>query len=138
MVRERTVESLPDYYGILGVPRYTSHLGIRRAYLRLAREHHPDLNPDEPAAISQMSVINAAYATLSNPSRRADYDTRRNTAYLRVSPDSLTEPMVYSSSHPHESSYHHSHHKVAEPGVLSAAVAVLQRLLRYVTATFPA
>ena len=129
------MESLPDYYGILGVPRYTSHLGIRRAYLRMAREHHPDLNPEEPEAISQMGVINAAYATLSNPSRRADYDTRRNTAYLRLAQDSLTEPMISSSSHPHEPAHRH---RGAEPGVLSTAAAVLQRLLRCVTATFPA
>ena len=129
------MESLPDYYGVLGVPRYTSHFGIRRAYLRLAREYHPDLNPGEPEAISQMGVINVAYATLSSPSRRADYDTRRNTAYLRLAPGSLAESTVYSSSHHHELSYRHG---VAERGVLSTAVAVLQRLLRYVTATFPA
>ena len=128
------MESLPDYYGILGVPRYTSHFGIRRAYLRLAREHHPDLNPGEPEAISQMGVINTAYATLSDPARRADYDTLRNTACLRLAPDFLAESTVYHSARAHDSGYHHG---VTEPGVLSTVMAVLQRLLRYMTATFP-
>ena len=132
------MESLPDYYGVLGVPRYTSYIGIRRAYLRLAREHHPDLNPDEPGAVSEMSVINAAYATLSNPSRRADYDTRRNTVYLRLAPESV----VYQTDYSHHPTYHsrsaYRHQHSAGLSALSAAIAALQRLLRYVTAALPA
>lgn len=60
-----------DFYEVLGVTRTAEHETIRRAYRRLARQYHPDLNP---AAAEQFKEISAAYDVLSDPARRAMYD----------------------------------------------------------------
>jgi DnaJ domain len=65
-----------DFYGVLQVEPQAGDEAIRAAYRRLARLYHPDLNAD-PAAAERMRRINAAYAVLSDPSRRAAYDARR-------------------------------------------------------------
>jgi molecular chaperone DnaJ len=62
-----------DPYTVLGVPRDASGEDIRRAYRRLAREHHPDVNQD-PAAEARFKEATAAYETLSDPARRRQYD----------------------------------------------------------------
>jgi molecular chaperone DnaJ len=62
-----------DYYGILGVRRDASADDIKRAYRRLAREYHPDVNPD-PVAQEKFKDINAAYEVLSDPSKREMVD----------------------------------------------------------------
>lgn len=62
-----------DCYSILGVPRTASPGEIRSAYRRLARLYHPDLNSGEEAE-ERMQQINDAYATLSDPDRRRQYD----------------------------------------------------------------
>ena len=72
-----TVKVISDYYGILGVPRHADMEGIRRAYLRMAQAHHPDLSPADPDAVSKMSAINEAYATLSDSASRDAYDAQR-------------------------------------------------------------
>jgi len=63
-----------DYYHILGVDRSTSQAEIRRAFRRLARQCHPDLNPSDPHAEQRFKEISAAYEVLSDPERRAHYD----------------------------------------------------------------
>lgn len=62
-----------DYYRILGVSRDASTPEIRRAYRRLARQHHPDrnANPDGP---QRFRTLAEAYAVLNDPARRARYD----------------------------------------------------------------
>jgi molecular chaperone DnaJ len=64
---------LGDLYEILGVPRSTTADDIKRAYRRLAREFHPDTNPD-PAAEERFKQVSVAYEILSDPERRASYD----------------------------------------------------------------
>jgi len=61
------------YYEILEVSRNAAQDEIRRAYLRLAKIHHPDVNPDAKAH-EKFKKINEAYETLSDPTRRSSYD----------------------------------------------------------------
>jgi molecular chaperone DnaJ len=63
-----------DYYQILGVNRNASEKEIKQAYRRLARKHHPDLNPGDKSAEAAFKEINAAYEVLSNPEKRKKYD----------------------------------------------------------------
>jgi molecular chaperone DnaJ len=64
-----------DYYEVLGVSRGASADEIKRAYRRLAREHHPDVNHDRrDEAEAQFKEIGEAYAVLSDPDKRARYD----------------------------------------------------------------
>jgi DnaJ-class molecular chaperone len=74
-----------DYYQILGVNSNAAEKEIRQAYRKLAFQHHPDKNKDNPAASEKMKEINEAYAILSNPVKRREYDSLRDrfgsTAY---------------------------------------------------------
>ncbi len=63
-----------DYYQILGVGRNASEKDIKQAYRRLARKHHPDVNPGDKSAEAKFKEINAAYEVLSNPEKRKKYD----------------------------------------------------------------
>jgi molecular chaperone DnaJ len=62
-----------DYYGLLGVSRNASDAEIKRAYRKLARELHPDINPDE-AAQAKFKEISVAYEVLSDPEKRRIVD----------------------------------------------------------------
>ena len=63
-----------DLYSTLGVKRDASAKEIREAYLRLARQYHPDVNPGDEAAESRFKEINAAHQVLSDPESRDKYD----------------------------------------------------------------
>lgn len=65
---------MKDYYAILGVPRNATQEEIKRAYKRLARQYHPDVNKS-PEAEERFKEINEAYAVLSDPEKRKLYDT---------------------------------------------------------------
>lgn len=64
-----------DFYVLLGIDRGASLSDIKRAYRRLARRYHPDINPGDSRAEQQFRQIAAAYETLSNPDARRRYDT---------------------------------------------------------------
>lgn len=63
-----------DYYETLGVGRDADQDEIRRAFRRLARKHHPDVNPDDPEAAERFKEINEAYEVLHDPEKRQKYD----------------------------------------------------------------
>src|SRR5439155_1078454 len=64
-----------DFYVILGLPRGATLADVKRAYKRLARKYHPDINPGDRAAAAQFRQIAEAYETLSDADRRRRYDT---------------------------------------------------------------
>jgi len=64
-----------DFYQVLGVKRDASEKDIRSAYRKLARKHHPDVNPGDKAAEATFKEINAAYEVLKDPEKRKKYDT---------------------------------------------------------------
>ena len=65
---------MKDYYGILGVDRDAGQDEIKKRFRQLARETHPDANPNDAAAEARFREIAEAYEVLSDPQRRASYD----------------------------------------------------------------
>ncbi len=63
-----------DFYDVLGVQRNASDAEIKKAYRRLAKEHHPDANDQSPQAEARFKEVSEAYATLSDPEKRQQYD----------------------------------------------------------------
>ncbi|MGB2938552.1 MAG: DnaJ domain-containing protein, partial [Phycisphaerae bacterium] len=63
-----------DYYEVLGVPRNAGRDDIRKAYRRLARKHHPDLNPGDAEAERRFKELGEAYEVLSDAKKRKVYD----------------------------------------------------------------
>src|SRR6266480_3674994 len=61
-------------YEVLGVKPYATADEIRKAYRKLAKQFHPDLNPGKPAAEARFKAVSAAHDILSDPEKRARYD----------------------------------------------------------------
>lgn len=74
-----------DFYETLGVPRAADQAEIQRAFRRLARQHHPDVNKD-PGAEERFKEVSEAYDVLSDPEQRQRYDAFGED-FRRVSPD---------------------------------------------------
>jgi curved DNA-binding protein len=85
-----------DYYETLGVPRTASQADIKKAFRKLAREHHPDKKPGDKGAETRFKAINEANAVLSDPDKRKKYDRLGKDweAYSRagVDPDAAGNP----------------------------------------------
>ncbi|HEY1870474.1 MAG TPA: DnaJ domain-containing protein, partial [Chitinophagaceae bacterium] len=63
-----------DYYKVLGVDKNATEDEIKKAYRKLARKHHPDLNPNDKEAHKKFQQINEANEVLSDPEKRKKYD----------------------------------------------------------------
>jgi molecular chaperone DnaJ len=70
-----------DFYAILGVPQDADPAGIKKAYRKLARTLHPDQNPDDTGAEQRFKEIGEAYAVLSDPEERKQYDAIRSMSH---------------------------------------------------------
>src|ERR1051325_6943269 len=63
-----------DYYQVLGIDKNASQEDIKKAYRKLARKHHPDVNPNDKEAHKKFQLINEANEVLSDPEKRKKYD----------------------------------------------------------------
>ncbi len=63
-----------DYYEVLGVPREASEADLKKAYRKLARQHHPDRNPGDKNAETRFKEVQEAYDVLSDKTKKAQYD----------------------------------------------------------------
>lgn len=70
-----------DYYEILGISRDADEKQIKKAYRKLARKYHPDLNPNNKEAEQRFKEINEAYEALSDPEKKKQYDTYGHAAF---------------------------------------------------------
>jgi curved DNA-binding protein len=63
-----------DYYKILGVEKTIPQKDVKRAYLKRAKQFHPDLHPDDPKAKAKFLALNEAYDVIGDPEKRKKYD----------------------------------------------------------------
>ena len=63
-----------DYFKVLGVDRGADNDAIKRAFRKLARQHHPDVNPGDAGAEAKFKEVSEAYEVLSDPDKRARYE----------------------------------------------------------------
>src|SRR5687767_824331 len=86
-----------DLYIVLGVQHGASDAEIKRAYRRLARRYHPDINPGDQAAAARFRQILEAYETLIDPTRRSKYDAGDPTGAERIRQGSGFEGFDFST-----------------------------------------
>jgi DnaJ-class molecular chaperone len=92
---------MDDYYEILGVSRSASSDELQKAYRKLAKKYHPDLNPDDKAAQKKFKEVQQAYDTLSDEKKRKLYD-QFGPAYEQMAAGGGAGPRQWSSQVPPE------------------------------------
>ena len=100
----------PNYYLILEVTTSATQTQIRRAYLKLARKYHPDLNPENRLAEEKFKELQEAYQVLSDPDRRREFDD-----LYRLPPPRTRRPRAESHSSSRSSSHSSSHSSSRPP-----------------------
>ena len=75
-----------DYYEVLGVPRDADASALKKAYRKLAMQHHPDRNPDDPSAEDRFKEATEAYSVLSDEQKRKRYDRMGHAAFESQGP----------------------------------------------------
>jgi molecular chaperone DnaJ len=70
-----------DYYDVLGLKKGASEAEIKKAFRRLARQYHPDVNPGDKEAEEKFKKVSEAYDVLGDPKRRAEYDNMGDQAF---------------------------------------------------------
>ena len=75
-----------DYYEVLGIDRSASEAELKRAFKKLARTYHPDVNPGNAKAEERFKEISEAYAVISDPEKRRKYDAMGHAAFGGGSP----------------------------------------------------
>ena len=73
--------SKKDYYDVLGVSKTATADEIKKAYRKLARQYHPDVNKDNPEAAEKFKEASEAYSVLSDEQKRAQYDQFGHAAF---------------------------------------------------------
>ena len=74
-----------DYYEVLGIDKNATEADIKRAYRRMARKYHPDLNKEHPKeAEENFKKVNEAYHVLSDADKRAQYDQMGHDAFRQA------------------------------------------------------
>src|SRR5918997_2927369 len=66
-----------DFYAVLGVSKDASAADVKKAYRKLAQQHHPDANKGDKTSEERFKEVGRAYAVLSDPKKRAEYDEAR-------------------------------------------------------------
>lgn len=94
-----------DYYQILGIEKDAEPKQIKEAYRDLAFKYHPDRNASDSGTVEKMQAVNEAYAVLSNPEKKREYDALKqqygSTAYNRFR-KSYTEQDIFQGSDIHQ------------------------------------
>lgn len=75
-----------DYYDVLGVDKSADEASIKKAYRSLAKKYHPDMNPGDAEAEKKFKEVNEAYAILSDPQKKQQYDQFGHAAFEQGGP----------------------------------------------------
>jgi hypothetical protein len=131
----------PDFYAVLGVAPQASADEIRQAFRQLARQFHPDTNPDDPAMAEHFKIINEAYQVLSTPQLRSAYDRALRSIWPGGLRQASTDPSPWrdngtgngqvQGNMPPFADAPSGHHAAYLPPLLRLGVTPLRRTLQH-------